>query len=197
MKIVLATRNRKKIEELRRMMSDLSLDILTLDDFDCPEVMEDEDTFEGNAIKKAAAVSECTGLAAVSDDSGLEVRALGGLPGIYSARYAGDNSSDEKNIKKLLAAMDKLPYEERGARFVCCIALVLADGSIKTFEAEARGKIAITPKGDSGFGYDPVFYPEGHDITFAQMAPELKDSMSHRRAALEKLKMWLQKSLYK
>ncbi|MDX9715557.1 MAG: XTP/dITP diphosphatase [Dissulfurispiraceae bacterium] len=194
MDIVLATRNAKKIEELRRMMTGLQINILSLDDFDCHEVQEDADTFEGNAVKKAAAVSKCTGIAAISDDSGLEVDALGSLPGVYSARYAGEDASDERNVKKLISAMDKVPFEERGARFVCCIALVLADGSIRTFEGEVKGRIASAPKGSNGFGYDPVFYPEGHDITFAQMTPDQKDSMSHRNAALKKLKLCLQKN---
>ncbi len=193
MDIVLATRNNKKIEEIRRMMSGLSVNIRSLADFDCPEVLEDADTFEGNAIKKAVAISKCTGHAAVSDDSGLEVDALGGMPGIYSARYAGDGADDERNVRKLLAAMQNVPQEQRGARFVCCIALALPDGSIQTFEGEVRGSIAFEPKGASGFGYDPVFYPSGFDITFAQMDAGQKDSMSHRRAALEKLKTHLLK----
>lgn len=193
MDIVLATRNNKKIEEIRRMMSSLSVNIRSLVDFDCPEVLEDADTFEGNAIKKAVAISKCTGHAAVSDDSGLEVDALGGMPGIYSARYAGDSADDERNVRKLLAAMQNVPQEQRGARFVCCIALALPDGSIQTFGGEVRGSIAFEPKGASGFGYDPVFYPSGHEITFAQMSAGQKDSMSHRRAALEKLKDYLSK----
>ncbi|MCE5312589.1 MAG: RdgB/HAM1 family non-canonical purine NTP pyrophosphatase [Nitrospiraceae bacterium] len=193
MDIVLATRNAKKIEEIRRMMSGIRVNILSLADFDCPDVQEDADTFEGNAIKKAVAISKCTGHAAVSDDSGLEVDALGGLPGIYSARYAGDGADDASNVRKLLAAMQNVPNESRGARFVCCIALALTDGSIYTFEGEVKGSIALNPEGSSGFGYDPVFYPAGHGITFARMDAGQKDSMSHRRAALEKLKAHLKK----
>jgi len=193
MDIVLATRNNKKIEEIRRMMSGMRVNILSLSDFDCPEVQEDADSFEGNAIKKAATISKCTGCAAVSDDSGLEVDALGGMPGIYSARYAGDGADDQRNVRKLLAAMQNVPQEQRGARFVCCIALALPDGSVHTFEGEVKGIIAVEPKGVSGFGYDPVFYPSGHEITFAQMSAEQKDSMSHRRAALEKLRAYLSK----
>lgn len=192
MEIVLATRNKKKVEEIKRILSDMNIAVLTLNDFPfCPEVAEDKNSFEGNAIKKAVAISKCTGRIAVSDDSGLEVYALHNAPGVMSSRYAGEAADDTANIKKLLNEMKDLPDEERGARFVCCISLAFPEGSVVTFWGLAEGIIGREPRGRIGFGYDPVFYPSGYNRTFAEMAPEEKDALSHRRIALEKFKNYL------
>lgn len=190
MEIVLATRNRKKIEEISRITAGLPIMVLSLDDFpDCPETVEDRDTFEGNASKKALEVSRFTGKPALSDDSGLEVDALGGKPGVYSARYAPDASSgnDPKNYLKLLADLATTAGEKRTARFVCCIALAFPDGRVETFFGKAEGRINREPRGQKGFGYDPVFLPMGFDRTFAEMSASEKDALSHRGKALEKL----------
>jgi XTP/dITP diphosphohydrolase len=190
MEIVLATRNKKKIEEIRRITADLPITILSLDNFsDCPETVEDKDTFEGNAVKKAVEVCRCSGKVALADDSGLEVDALGGAPGVYSARYAGGTGggNDIRNYEKLLAELESIAEEKRGAQFVCCMALAFPDGSIKTFFGHSKGCISRAPKGNSGFGYDPVFIPKGYERTFAEMSGEDKDSLSHRGKALEKL----------
>ncbi len=190
MEIVLATRNKKKVEEIRRITADLPISVLSLDNFpDCPETVEDKDTFEGNAVKKAVEVCRCTGKTALADDSGLEVDALGGAPGVYSARYAGNTggSDDVRNYEKLLSELENVPDEKRGARFVCCMALAFPDGSVKTFLGYAEGSIGHGPKGKTGFGYDPVFIPKGHKITFAEMSDDEKDRLSHRGKALEKL----------
>ena len=189
MEIVLATRNKKKIEEIRRITADLPITILSLDDYpDCPETIEDRDTFEGNATKKAVEVCRCTGKTALADDSGLEVDALNGAPGVYSARYAGSsNGNDVKNYEKLLSELGNVSDEKRGARFVCCMALAFPDGSIKTFLGYAEGCIGREPRGAQGFGYDPVFIPKGYKRTFAEMSGEEKDKLSHRGKALEKL----------
>ena len=189
MEIVLATRNKKKIEEIKRITADLPITILSLDNFpDCPETVEDKDTFEGNAIKKAVEVCTCTGKPALADDSGLEVDALGGAPGVYSARYAGNaGGNDVRNYEKLLVELKNIPDEKRGARFVCCMALAFPDGSIKTFFGYAEGRIGHEPKGKTGFGYDPVFIPKGYKTTFAEMSGNEKDRLSHRGKALEKL----------
>ena len=187
--IVVATRNRKKVREIKRILEGLDVELFTMDEFPaCPEVEETGKTFEGNAVKKAIAVSSCTGRAAIADDSGLEVDALGGAPGIYSARYAGDGATDKKNFEKLISELDSVPDEKRGARFVCVIALARPDGQVETFSGAVDGRIGRNPVGSSGFGYDPVFYPEGRQRTFAQMPPAEKDSMSHRGRALEKLR---------
>ena len=196
MDIALATRNSKKAEELTRLFSGLGVRFLTLDKFpDCPEIVEDGKTFRANALKKAVAVARFTGCLAVADDSGLEVDALGGAPGVFSARYAGIDADDKKNLRKLLKELNKFPGKSRGARFVCCIALALPDGHYKTFTGEAKGTIGRRPKGENGFGYDPVFYPEGRSMTFAEMSAVEKDSLSHRGKAMKKLYAYLKKSL--
>src|SRR5512135_1720457 len=176
MEIVLATRNKKKIEEIKRITADLPITVLSLDDFpDCPETVEDRDSFEGNAVKKATEVCRFTGKPALADDSGLEVEALGGAPGIYSARYAdGAGGNDVRNYEKLLDELKDIADEKRGARFVCCIALSFPDGTEKTFFGYAKGSICREPKGKTGFGYDPVFIPEGYKATFAEMSGEEK-----------------------
>ena len=189
MEIVLATRNKKKIEEIKRIAADLPVTILSLDNFpNCPETVEDRDTFEENAVKKAAEVCQCTGKPALADDSGLEVDALNGAPGVYSARYAGSTSgNDIRNYEKLLAELKDVPDDKRGAKFVCCMALVFTDGTVKTFFGYSKGRIGREPRGKTGFGYDPVFIPNGHERTFAEMSGEEKDRLSHRGKALEKL----------
>jgi XTP/dITP diphosphohydrolase len=190
MEIVLATRNKKKVEEIRRITTRLPITVLSLDDFPgCPDTVEDRDTFEGNAVKKAVEVAQCTGRISLADDSGLEVTALGGAPGVYSARYATDaaNGNDPKNYEKLLKDLNNIPPEERGARFVCCLALAYPDGRTRTFFGFAKGHIGHEARGKKGFGYDPVFLPKGFDRTFAEMTAEEKDALSHRGKALEKL----------
>ncbi|MFO0754244.1 MAG: RdgB/HAM1 family non-canonical purine NTP pyrophosphatase [Thermodesulfovibrionales bacterium] len=188
MEIVLATRNKKKVEEMRRILRMEEMTLLTLDSFpSCPEVEEDADSFEGNARKKALAVAECTGRAAVADDSGLEVYALGGAPGVLSARYAGEKAGDEANREKLLSALEGVPQGERGARFVCCIVLAFPGGETASFFGTVEGTVGREGKGRKGFGYDPLFSPAGDLRTFAEMEPEEKDALSHRKRALEKL----------
>ncbi|MBI3391570.1 MAG: XTP/dITP diphosphatase [Nitrospirae bacterium] len=195
MEIVLATRNRKKVEEFGRILTQSGLTLRSLDEFpDCPEVVEDQATFEGNAVKKARVVAARTGLAAVADDSGLEVDALGGAPGVFSARWAGPGADDRKNREKLLSELRSVSGGRRAARFVCCIALAFPDGRTETFFGRVEGTIGFEPRGENGFGYDPVFIPdgpEGHARTFAEMAGEEKDALSHRGRALRSLKNYL------
>ncbi len=197
MDIVLASRNKKKIEEMKRIIETSGIaggedvNIVTADTFPaCGEVVEDGITFEANAVKKARVIAECSGLTAIADDSGLEVDALDGDPGVYSARYSGESADDRANLEKLLVELNDVPSEKRGARFVCCIAISLR-GEVKTFTGYVEGIIAVKPCGDNGFGYDPVFYPEGHDRTFAEMSDDEKNSMSHRGRALEELQNYL------
>lgn len=195
MDIVLATRNRKKVEEIRRILGSagISLRIFTLDDFpSCGEVKEDGETFEANAIKKATHVAKCTGMTAIADDSGLEVDVLNGAPGVKSARYAGEPADDRANVRKLLEEMRNVPPEKRGARFVCCIAMASAEG-VRTFFGYVKGRIGTEARGGGGFGYDPVFYPEGHDRTFAEMSEDEKNALSHRGRALKRLQEYLSK----
>ena len=193
MEIVLATRNRKKVEEISRIFKGSGIVFFSLDDFpSCPEVEEDAGTFEGNAVKKAVTIAGCTGKAAVADDSGLEVYALNGAPGVLSARYAGPDADDRANNQKLLSAMKHLPAGGRGGRFVCCIAFALPNGTVRTFTGYSEGTIGFQERGRSGFGYDPLFYPEGRLKTFAEMLPEEKDLLSHRKMALSRLKAFLE-----
>jgi XTP/dITP diphosphohydrolase len=194
MDIVLATRNKKKVEEIRRITAGLPINVLSLDDFPlCPETVEDRDTFEGNALKKALEVAQCTGKTALADDSGLAVDALGGAPGVYSARYDADATSgnDPKNYRKLLNDLKNIPPQERTAQFVCCLALAYPDGRTRTFFGYSKGRISYEPRGAKGFGYDPVFLPEGFDRTFAEMTAEEKDALSHRGKAIEKFSEFL------
>ena len=193
MDIVLATKNRKKIEEIKKICNVMgtATRIFTLDDFPAFEdVVEDGRTFEENAMKKALEVSRRTGMTALADDSGLEVDALNGAPGVFSARFAGEHADDRANLEKLLKEMEDLPEEKRAARFVCCIALASQDET-KTFMGYVEGTIGREPKGDNGFGYDPVFYPKGHERTFAEMSDREKNSMSHRAMALRELQKYL------
>jgi XTP/dITP diphosphohydrolase len=195
MEIVLATRNKGKIEEIKRITVSMPISIRTLDDFPgCPEVEEKGPTFEDNAVKKAITVAQYTKRPSIADDSGLEVYALNGAPGILSSRYAGIVSDDKKNIEKLLHEMNSIPDEKRGARFVCCIALAFPDRRIKTFYGYVEGKIGKEPKGVQGFGYDPVFYPVGHSKTFAEMTDDEKDALSHRGKALREFLKFLKET---
>lgn len=190
--LVIATRNRKKVEEIRRILEGVAVELLSLDDFPgCPEVAEDADTFEGNAVKKAKAVADFTGKPSVADDSGLEVYALKGAPGVLSARYAGIVADDKKNLGKLLAELQGTGEGRRGARFVCVIALAFPNNRVETFHGVAEGRIGTEPRGFNGFGYDPVFYPKGHHITFAEMSADEKDALSHRGIALRELRSYL------
>ncbi|MBI4687282.1 MAG: XTP/dITP diphosphatase [Nitrospirae bacterium] len=197
MNIVLATTNKKKIEEIKDIFEDAGIpldNVFTLKDFpEYPDVVEDGETFEENAVKKAKTIAERTCITAIADDSGLEVDALGGAPGVFSARYAGEPSDDKKNVEKLLNEMANIPDEKRKARFVCCIAIASPEGEINTFLGYVEGIIGREPKGENGFGYDPVFYPEGHNRTFAEMSGDEKNAMSHRGRAIRQLQGYLKK----
>jgi XTP/dITP diphosphohydrolase len=193
MDIVLATKNKKKIEEMKKILSVMgrTSKIYTLDDFPAfQDVEEDGTTFEENAVKKAVYISQCTRMTAVADDSGLEVDALDGAPGVYSARYAGEDADDRANLEKLLQELKDVTDDKRGARFVCCIAMASSD-EVKTFLGSIKGRLGTGPKGHNGFGYDPIFYPEGQDRTFAEMSDKEKNAISHRAVALRELQKYL------
>jgi XTP/dITP diphosphohydrolase len=204
MNIVLASRNKKKIEELRKIIEDSvilgadeSVNILTPDEFpQCGDVEENGATFEENAIKKAEYIATCSGITAVADDSGLEVDALNGAPGVFSARYAGEYTDDRANLEKLLYEMKDIPQGKRIGRFICCIAIA-SQRCTKTFFGYVEGRIGLEPKGDKGFGYDPVFYPMGFDRTFAEMSEEEKNDISHRGRALMELLKYLRDSRFR
>ncbi|MBI5193171.1 MAG: non-canonical purine NTP pyrophosphatase [Nitrospirae bacterium] len=242
LKIVLATKNRGKIEEIKYILKESgiadAIEIYSLSDFpDIPDIVEDGATFSENAWKKAETVAGYTGLTAIADDSGLEVDALNGAPGIYSARFAGEKATDSENIKKLLRLMEGVPKEKRGARFVCVIAVAVhgvtppplnplpqgegrfgeipppltgdnhnslpfkgrvrvgmgffSDANNILMEGECRGVIFEVERGTSGFGYDPVFIIPEYGKTFAELGAEIKNKISHRAVALNKLKTHL------
>ena len=187
MKLLLATRNRHKVDEIQAILGLEPGSVRCAADFPhVPDVEEDGPTFEANAVKKAQALLVATGEWSLADDSGLEVDALGGVPGVLSARYAGEPVNHAANIAKLLKALEG--RSDRRARFRCVLALAGPDGSLVTVSGSCEGTIALAPRGEGGFGYDPVFVPEGHDRTFAEMGADEKNAMSHRGRALEKLK---------
>lgn len=189
--IVLASRNEHKIIELRQTLEPLGIELKSALDFSSlKEVEEDKLTLEGNAIKKAQYVYEETGLPALADDTGLEVDALDGRPGVFSARYAGEEATYEENVQKLLAELAGVEPKDRKAQFRTVAALVSDEGT-HTFEGVCRGEILTEKRGAKGFGYDPVFQPEDYKETFAEMDPETKNKISHRGRAIQQLLDWL------
>lgn len=189
--IVLASRNKHKIEELRTTLGSLGIDLKSTYDFpNLEEVVEDKPTLEGNALKKARYVCQETSLPALADDTGLEVDALDGRPGVYSARYAGESATYQDNVDKLLDELSGIDIEHRGAQFRTVVAFVTGSGSY-TFEGVCRGTIISEERGDKGFGYDPVFRPDGYDQTFAELESEIKNNISHRGKAIKKFYKWL------
>jgi XTP/dITP diphosphohydrolase len=185
MKLLIATRNSHKLHEIKTLFQVKNLDIISAFDYpDIPEVEEDRDTFEGNAVKKAATMALATGHWALADDSGLEVDALDGQPGVYSARFAGEPVDYHANNIKLLRLLEN--EENRTARFRCVIGLSSPRGSARTVEGRVEGAIARELRGHAGFGYDPLFIPADHEQTFAEMGVKRKNTISHRGNALKK-----------
>jgi XTP/dITP diphosphohydrolase len=187
-KLLLATRNKGKIEEFRRILDAIApgeIDLIGLNQFpELHDVVEDGSTFEENALKKAREMSLATGIPAIADDSGLCVDALKGDPGIFSARWAGEHGDDAANTAKVLEQLRDIPDEERSAHFTCVAALYLPDGRHHCEEAHFDGWILHQPIGEQGFGYDPIFRPEGEKVSSAQMSAEEKDAISHRGKSL-------------
>lgn len=184
--LLLATRNRGKVEELARILAGLDVRLRSAADVPYPEVAETGTTFVENALLKARAAMEATGLPAVADDSGLVVDALGGEPGVRSARFAGPEADDAANTALLLARLRG--HTDRRARFVCAAVLVLPDGRFETVEATLEGEIVDAPRGSGGFGYDPVFQPLGMTVTTAELSAAEKDAISHRGKAFRALR---------
>ncbi|MCX6640121.1 MAG: XTP/dITP diphosphatase [bacterium] len=184
MKILLASRNKDKAKEIREKVQDLDIEILTPCDFpDLPEVDEDGETLEENAAKKGLELHRITHLPTLADDTGLEVDALGGAPGIYSARYAGPQATYQDNVDRLIMEMAGVPLGKRQARFRCVIAFV-QDGDVNLFQGRIDGLISQTPSGNNGFGYDPVFFIPEKGKTLAELSLEEKNEISHRGRAL-------------
>ena len=190
-RLLLATRNAKKLDELRRILAASGVDglqVLGLADVpEFPQAPETEPTFEGNALAKARDAAAATGLPAVTDDSGLAVDALGGMPGVLSARWAGRHGDDVANLRLVLDQLTDVPATRRGAAFVCAVALVLPSGREQVVLGEWRGALVREPRGANGFGYDPIFVPEGEQRTAAELDASEKDAVSHRGRALRAL----------
>ncbi len=192
-RLVIATGNRGKIREMLEALSGLPVEILTRDDFaSWPDLVEDGKTFEENAAAKAISLARWAGMPALADDSGLEVRALGGAPGVISAHYAGAHGDDEANIAKLMREMEDIEPRDRGARFVCVLALASPAGELVRIRETCEGAISPQPRGEMGFGYDPVFIPEGGERTMAELTLEEKNALSHRGKALRRLRSLLE-----
>ena len=188
LRAVLATRNAHKVAEVERILraEGIDIELIALPD-DAPDVAETESTFAGNALLKARAAAEATGLPAIADDSGLCVDALHGMPGVLSARWAGRHGDDAANLSLVLAQVSEVPEGRRGAQFVCAAAWVLPGSHEHVVEGVLEGRLALEPRGAHGFGYDPIFIPQGLAVTTAELRPHEKDAISHRGQAMRAL----------
>lgn len=189
--IIFASHNRGKIAEIKQLLQPYHIKVLSAEDMDLPDVEETGTTFEENAALKAVTIAKITGKPCISDDSGLCVKALGGRPGVYSARYAPDRDFD-KGMDKLLAEIETSGEADRSAWFACVVVWAWPDGTYQSFEGRVDGAITTQKQGNGGFGFDPVFMPEGYHQTFAQLGADVKNKVSHRARAMAKLIDWLQ-----
>lgn len=200
--LVIATTNQNKLKEFKEILKDLDIEICSLADFGpIPEVIEDGETFDNNAYKKAWHTAKVLGLPAIADDSGLVVEALNGEPGVYSARYSGENATDEENVTKLLSELKGV--DNRKAQFQCVLSIAVPGGPALTYEGSCEGTIIDERRGDNGFGYDPIFYFEELNKTFAELDSEEKHKVSHRgkalaqvKAEVQQIKKWLDQRLF-
>ena len=188
-RVILASGNKKKIRELSAILDRFGMSVITKDEagFEDVDPEENGETYEENSMIKARAIQELSGDITIADDSGLEVFCLDGAPGIHSARYAGENGDENARNQKLIAALEGVPEEERGARFVTVITMLFPDGKEIVARGECPGHIGLAPAGEGGFGYDPLFIPDGYSETFAQLGVDVKNRISHRARALEEL----------
>lgn len=184
MKLLIATRNRGKKREYARLLQGLEVELIALDDLGVTKtIKEDGASYTENALLKARGYAAATGLLTLADDSGLEVDALDGAPGVLTARYAGEGATDEQRYSLLLEQLKDVPHEHRTARFRCVIALAWPDGRVEITEGVCEGRITREPRGEHGFGYDPVFYVPEYGCTMAELPPEIKNRISHRARA--------------
>lgn len=191
--IVAATQNKHKIKEIEEITKEFGMSIISRDDAGVPpvDIVEDGSTFEENSYKKAYEIMRLCGRITIADDSGLEVDCLDGVPGVYSARFAGEDGDDKANNEKLKALIKDVPYEKRTGRFVSVITMVFPDGETIVARGEVEGHIALEEEGENGFGYDPLFIPLGYEDTFGVISSEVKNKISHRANALVKLREML------
>ncbi len=199
--LVIATTNQNKLKEFKEILKDLDIEVRSLADFGpIPEIVEDGATFDDNAYKKAHQTARILGLPTIADDSGLVIDALNGAPGVYSARYSGEDATDEENVAKLLSELKGV--DNRKAKFQCVLSIAVPSGPALTYEGSCEGIIIDERRGDNGFGYDPVFYFEEFDKTFAELSMDEKNKVSHRGKALaqvkgevQQIKKWLEQRL--
>lgn len=189
-KLVVSTGNEHKIDEIRKILQGLPIEVLSKKDVGLGslDIVEDGNTLEENSIKKAKGLAEKLDYMVLADDSGLFVDILNGEPGVYSSRYGGEEGNDKKNIEKLLQKLKDIPMEERKAKFMAVMALITEDKEIIIVKGECKGTIGFEPKGRNGFGYDPLFIPDGYTKTFGELDENIKNKISHRAKALEKLR---------
>lgn len=189
-KLVVSTGNQHKIEEIKDILKGLPIEVVSKKDlgFGSLNILEDGKTLEDNSLKKAKGLADKLDYMVLADDSGLFVDILDGNPGVYSSRYAGEEGNDEKNNRKLLQELKDIPLERRTARFKTVIVLITENKDIRVVEGECKGTIGIENRGYNGFGYDPLFIPEGYDKSFAELGEDIKNKISHRARALENLK---------
>ncbi|NLV89199.1 MAG: XTP/dITP diphosphatase [Tissierellia bacterium] len=189
-KLVVSTGNEHKIDEIRKILQGLPIEVLSKKDVGLGslDIVEDGSTLEENSIKKAKGLADKLDYMVLADDSGLFVDALNGQPGVYSSRYGGEEGNDKKNIEKLLKELKDIPLEKRKAKFMTVMALITEDKEIQVVKGECRGTIGFEPKGSNGFGYDPLFVPDGYTQTFAELGENIKNKISHRAKALENLR---------
>lgn len=186
-RLVVASHNAGKVREIAALLAPFGFDVVSAGELGLPEPEETEPTFVGNAVLKAKAAAAASGLACLADDSGLEVTALDGAPGIYSARWAGPAKDFRHAMQRVWDELGKRGAQDLSARFVCVLALAQPDGAVETFEGAVDGTLVWPPRGEKGFGYDPIFTPAGHTRTFGEMAPEEKQPLTHRARAFAKL----------
>lgn len=198
-RIIIASQNKHKIEEIEAITKKFGMTIVSRNDAGIPdvEVVEDGETFEENSYKKAHEIMKLSGEMTIADDSGLMVDALDGAPGVYSARFSGEGATDKSNNEKLLALLADTPYEKRTAKFVSVITMIYPDGDKIVARGECPGHIITEERGCGGFGYDPLFVPDGYDMTFAELGSEEKNRISHRARALAELERQLESQLEK
>ena len=194
MTVIAATGNEHKLKELKEILGKYGMTVISQEEagFGGVEIVEDGESFEENSYIKASEIMELSGQIAIADDSGLEVDYLDGAPGVYSARYAGEHKSDVDNNNKLLKELEGVPAEQRTARFVSAVTMVYPDGKMLSARGICPGQILFEPRGTGGFGYDPLFLPDGLDETFAECSQETKNTVSHRAKALENLERMLE-----
>ncbi len=195
--LIIATKNKGKLREVKDLLKDFKIKVTSLADYpDAPDIEEDGRTFAQNALKKAVTIAMYTGKLTLGEDSGLEVKALGNKPGIYSARFSGPQATDEKNNRKLLKSLKKIPLKKRQVSYRCFSALVNRGGVIDVVDGSCDGLIISEHRGTNGFGYDPLFLLPKYNKTFGELAPEIKAKISHRAKAFQKIKKVLKKHLH-